>query len=122
MTNYRVASLDGFGDRDDIALERDKQQGQILENQANERAEIRQRLLDAGEYGTSDNAENLSEIVKEMIENEVGSKLVYKSNVLWDIDSIHEAVTEACITLGLGDEEFSPWTNDNGFEIELGLF
>lgn len=122
MTNFRVASVDGFGDRDDIALARDKNQGEILENQANERAAIHERLLDAGEYATSNDAENISEIVRKMIENEIGSKLVYKYQVIWDVDSIHEAVTEACIRLGLGDDEYSPWTNDTGFEIEIGLF
>ncbi|MEG4251084.1 hypothetical protein [Microcoleus sp. Pol10D4] len=122
MTNFRVASVDGFGDRDDIALARDKSQGQILENQANERVATHAKLLDAGEYGTNSDAQNISQVVKEMIENEVGSKLVYKSYVIWDVDSIGEAVTEACICLGLGDDEFSPWVNDQGFEVEIGLY
>lgn len=122
MTNFKVASVDGFGDRDDIALETDRQQGQILENQANERAATHQKLIAAGEYGTSSSAENISEIVKKMIETESWSKLVYKSDVIWDVDSISEAVTEACIYLGLGDDEYSPWVNDQSSEIEIGLF
>lgn len=122
MTNYRVGSVDGFGISDDKALEMDKFQEQIRENQANEKFEHYQKLTEADEYGDGDKAENISEIVKKMIEQERYSKLTCKSHVIWDVDSIHEAVTEACIRLGLGSEEFAPWTIDKGFEIEIGLF
>lgn len=122
MTNFRVASVDGFEGRDDIALARDKAQGQIVENQANEKAATHEALINSLEYSTSADAENISQIVKKMIENEIGSKLVCKSHIIWDVDSIHEAVTEACIHLGLGDDEFSPWVSDQGYEIEIGLF
>ena len=71
MINFRTQSVDGYGDRDDIALERDKQQGVIVDN-------IRQNFLDielvvdaACEWGSSSSAIPLSEIVREMIENEV---------------------------------------------------
>lgn len=122
MTNFRVASVDGYGDRDDIALARDRQQGQILENQANERVKLHERLIKAEEYGTSPDAENISVIVQKMIENETWSQLLCKSHVIWDVESIHEAVTEACIQMGLSDEEYSPWINAQGWEVEIGLF
>lgn len=121
MTNFRVASVDGYGDRDDIALARDKAQGQAKENQANERAEMHQRLIEAQEYGTNSAAENISDIVQKMIENQVYSKLVLKSQVIWDVESISEAVTDACICLGLGDDEFAPYVNDQGNQIEITL-
>ena len=122
MTNFRVASIDGFGDRDDIALARDKNQGQILENQANERAATHEALINSLEYGTSSDAENISQIVKKMIENDIRSKLINKSHIIWDVDSISEAVTEACISLALGDDEYNPWVNDQDYEIEISLF
>lgn len=123
MTNFRVASVDGFGDRDDIALERDKNQGQIKENQADERAIHHQALIDSCEYGTSSEAQNLSEIVEKMILTENYSQLLLKSHVIWDVDSISEAVTEACIRLGLSDEEFSPDLNDQGGnQVNIELF
>jgi hypothetical protein len=120
--NFRVASVDSFGDRDDIALARDRAQGQIRENQADQRLFFAESLLRATtEYGTSDSAENISEIVLSMIRNEVYSKTLLKAHIVWDVDSIWEAVNEACIRLGLGDDEYSPWTNDLGNKLEITL-
>lgn len=121
MTNFRVASVDGYGDRDDIALARDRSQGQILENQANEKAKTHQRLIEAQEYATSGSAKNISTIVQEMIADEKYSMLCLKSHIIWDVESISEAVTDACVQLGLGDDEFSPHINDLGCEIEITL-
>lgn len=119
--NFRSVSTDGCGDRDDIALARSVAEGTILENQAKDRAKISQAVDAAREYGTSSQAENISEIVCKMIERECWSKLVLKSQIIWDVETISEAITEACIVLGLGDEDFSPWVNDCGDQIEISL-
>lgn len=121
MINFRSQSVDGFGDRDDLALERDRQQGQIRENKARELAELDEAVDRAREYGTSSDARPITQIVREMLEGERYSRLLLKSQVIWDADSISEALTEACIQLGLSDEEFSPTYHDQGNEIDIRL-
>lgn len=122
MTNFRVASVDGYGEKDDIALANDRAEGQKLENQTQEMVARHQAILASLEYGTSEDAKNISQIVKEMIESEVGSKSLNKSDVVWDVETISDAVTEACIILGLDDEQYSPWTTSRGFTLEISLF
>lgn len=119
--NFRSLSTDGYGDRDDIALARSVAEGTIIENQAKDRAKISQAVDAAREYGSALEAENISEVVRKMIESECWSKLFLKSQIIWDVETVSEAITEACIVLGLGDEEYAPSVHDQGNEIEISL-
>ena len=122
-SNFRVASVDGFGERDDLALERDRAyenrppQGYTRweDYEADEKAR-----KNADSYGTSSKAKPISKIIEEMLENECYQKLLNKSEITWDLE-LAEALTEACIQLGLSDEEFAPSIHDLGFEIDLRL-
>lgn len=119
--NFRSLSTDGYGDRDDIALARSVAEGTIIENQAKDRAKISQAVDAAREYGSALEAENISEVVRKMIESECWSKLFLKSQIIWDVETVSEAIAEACIVLGLGDEEYAPSVHDQGNEIEISL-
>jgi hypothetical protein len=119
--NFHTQSVDGVGDRDDIALARDKQQGQIVENKEKERFETIEKIALAESFG-DEFATPLSKIVEKMIESEVYSKLLIKQEVFMDFETISEALTEACIQLGLPDEEFSPSLHCTGHEVEICLY
>lgn len=112
-------SVDGFGDRDDIVLAREKSQGTIRENQRNEEAQRHARIADAQKY--SEDGEPITRIVKRMIERESYGALLLKQDIRWDVETLSEAVTEACIQLGLSDEDFSPSLVDQGHEVEIRL-
>ncbi len=126
MTNFKVASVDGYGDRDDIALERDRQWENRPPNgytrwedyHADEALK-----LNSTTYGTASTARPIAQIVEEMIKGECYSKLILCSDVIWPDDeyTIHDAVDEACIQLGLDSEEFSASIHDQGHEIEIRL-
>jgi hypothetical protein len=109
------------GDRPDILLAQDRSLGQIRDNQERDRLAAMDRLDAARKWGTSANAKPITQIIRGMIQRECWSKLVLKQHVIWDVESISEAVTEACIILGLGDEEFSPDYQDQGSEIQITL-
>ena len=113
--------MSNYDERPDFLREQDEWQAKILENKAIERAERHEKLLRAEEYGSSGSAEDLSVIVLRMIEQERYSCLMYKDSLRWDVDSVWEAVQDACIQLGLSTEDFSPWFLDQGHEIEIGL-
>jgi hypothetical protein len=109
------------GDRPDILLAQDRSLSQIRDTQERERLDAMDRLNAAQEWGTSEDAKPITQIVKEMIQRKCWGKLVLKRHVIWDVETISEAVTEACIALGLGDEEFSPSLHDQGCEIQITL-
>lgn len=119
--NHRDQATDGFGDRPDIALANDIAEGQIRENLAKQEFEKHKAILDASAYGTASNARNISDIVSEMIEEGCYDKPVLKSQIIWDVETLSEAVNLACIKLALSDEDFAPSINDNGFSINLRL-
>ena len=52
-----------------------------------------------------------------------GSMLGNKSDVFWgEIESISEAVNEACIIEGLDEDCYSPTIRLDGFEYEISLY
>lgn len=116
-------SVDGYGDRRDIADAKDF--GDAARIAERKRIELTQSeaALDraVSEWGWASSAQPITEIVLEMIEAECYSIQLLKSEVIWDVESISEAVTEACIQLGLSDEEFAPSYHDLGNEIALRL-
>lgn len=109
------------GERGDIALERDRQQAQIRENKDIERFKTIERVANATCWANAGEGVSISTIVLEMIENEIFSRLLTKSEVFFDAESIHEAVNDACITLGLNDEDFAPSLHHMGHEVEIRL-
>lgn len=64
----------------------------------------------------------ITEIVRELIEQEKSQCLIDSAQIEWDVESIHEAVQEACIYMGLGTEEFSPSVHFHGWECEILLY
>lgn len=121
MNSHYVASIDGFGERDDIALAREKDLLQISENKDRERFEAIEAVANATVFGSSSTAEPLSKIVQQMLEKGSYQALMLKSQIVWDVDSISEALNEACIQLGLDEEEFAPHLSDQGNEVEITL-
>ncbi|GAA6622810.1 hypothetical protein [Scytonema sp. NUACC26] len=119
--NFKRWDVDGFGDRPDIADARSKAEMQIMENKDRERFEIKLAVDRGREWGTSINAQLITVIVREMLEKECYQRLVLKNNVVWDVETLSEALTEACIYLSLSDEEFAPSYHDLGNEIDLRL-
>jgi hypothetical protein len=79
-------------------------------------------LARSRKYGTSSSARKLTEIVHDMIEREVYSKKMWKCDLIWDVDSLGEAINLACIQLGLSDEEYGSTIHDQGSEIEIQLY
>lgn len=119
--NFRVASVDGFGERDDIALARDKQSPSLWESEKRELAGLDKAIANATTYGTASDAQPITQIVQEMLERECYEKLMLKSEIVWNVGTLSEAVNEACIQLGLSDEDFSPSFHDLGNEVDIRL-
>jgi len=109
-----VDSGNGNFERPDIALERDKSQGQIRQN-THDRAH--ESLPEAS---FSDDGRKLSEIVLDLMANDKSHAVFWKEDICNDMD-IHEAVNAACIALGLSDDDFSPYLEDLGHQVELTL-
>jgi len=125
--NFPTVSVDGFGDRDDIALAKDRE----YENRPPagytrwEDYHADEALkANANSYGTSSSARPIAEIVQAMLEADCYSKLILCAEVTWPEDedyTIYSAMEEACIVLGLGSEEFAPTIHHQGSEIEIRL-
>ncbi len=78
--DFLVASIDGYGDRDDIALARDKQQGTIRENVR------RDQSLEIPDQPFAESAEEgiaVSEIVKRLVRQGRGKALYYNHQIFW---------------------------------------
>jgi hypothetical protein len=116
-----VASIDGFGDRDDIALARDKANGQITDNARKHETETHEALLKASEWGDL-NQQSIVDLIVEMLRRGSMSMLGNKKDIYWgEIETISEALTGACIIEGLDDEYYSPSIRCEGFEYEVRL-
>lgn len=120
--NFRCASTDGYGDRDDIALERDKAWNN-RKAPADWRDIVDYHWAESLETGT-----HIEEIVKSMIESDSMISCYQKDAIYFpsindygDEYTIHDAVTNACIDLGLNDEEFASYLliKDNIVDIRL---
>ena len=124
MSNFLVASIDGIGERDDIALERDRQQNNRPPDgytRWEDYHAAEAQKLNATSFGISSDAQPISSIVQAMVEAECWGKICLKSQVDLDMD-ICEALTETCIQLGVSDEEFAPNIIDQGNQIEINLY
>lgn len=114
-------ATDGYGEREDMALARDRNWMRIQEAKERERGETDAAIARSQQWGISSTAQPISLIVREMIEQERFSRLLLKSDVIWDVKSIHDAVDEACIALCLDCDEFSANYQDKGNQIDLCL-
>lgn len=121
QNSYPTQETDGYGERIDIARAREKDILQITENKDSQRFQIIERVQRSSDFGTATNAKPLSSVVQEMLEQERYCQLFYKSEIQWDVESISEALNEACIKLGLDEEEFAPAWNDLGDQVEITL-
>lgn len=76
-------------------------------------------------WGTELNgAESIVDLVLEMLRRGTPQLLGYKSDIYWpvDIESIHEAINEACIIEGLDEDYYSPVIHCDGPEYEIRLY
>lgn len=119
-------SVDGYGDRDDMALARDRDQGRILENQTLERL----KSIPEAEYAESVyQGLPITQIVREMAQANQHRRLYYKHQIFWDVESIHDAVEQISLEAITPDGEdepvaadldwFTPHLNDKGHEVEI---
>jgi len=102
---------------------------QAIENKQQKQHEIFQAVLKSTtEWGTNSSAKTMSVIALEMLQNEVWRKIVLKSHIVLEdkdrsVESLwNEAITDACIRLAIGDDDFSPHVVDQGNEVELCFF
>lgn len=121
MYNFPVGSVDGYGDRDDIALERDRAQGIISDRYHQELMKREEDLYNSGKFGTSSTAMDLTEILAFMLENETYNVLKYCNDVKVRYDSPYEHLNEVCIRLGLSDEEISLDFNKSGDQVNISI-
>ena len=120
--NFRCASIDGHGDRDDIALERDK----IWNNR-----KIEKDWRDTVSYDWAESpekGEHIEIIVRRMIEKDTMHMCYNKNHIYFpelndfgEDYTIHDAVSEVCIVLGLSDEDFNPFLRIEGFMVDIFL-
>jgi len=118
---------DGYGDRPDMVLAKDREYNNrppagYTRWEDYHAAQKAKQNYDT--YGSASSAKPISALVEAMLEAECYSKLLLKSEVTWPSDedyTIHDAVEEACISLGLDAEEFSAAIHDQGNEIEIRL-
>lgn len=123
MRHQYVASIDGFGDRDDIALANDHQEGQLQENKAIEQYQTHKALIESTSWSEDPNQQSIVDLIVEMLRRGSSSMLGNKRDVYWGaIESISEAVNEACILEGLDEEVYSPSIRTDGFEYEIRLY
>jgi hypothetical protein len=118
----QVASTDGQGDRDDIALAKYRSEVQIAENKRKTLDETDAAIDRAGEWGDC-NQQTITDLIIEMLRRGTSSMLGNKSDIFWgDIESVSEALNEACISEGLDEECYAPSIRVDGFEYEIRLF
>jgi len=105
-----------YGDRPDIELARDISEGTKRDNHA---AKL-DRISESPEWGDSE-CPPFSKVVLDLIEADRASTLFDFTVVNRDMD-LHEAINEACINLGLDEDDYSPSITFNGFEAEVRLY
>ncbi|NJL83576.1 MAG: hypothetical protein HC890_12625 [Chloroflexaceae bacterium] len=104
----------------DFEIAQDRDWETILENKEKELDSREEALYRATEYGDPETSIPFSAIVLEMLTSGKVSRLYWVSDVNPDVDW-HEAVNEACIQLGLGDDDLSPYVRKSGPQIEFYL-
>jgi hypothetical protein len=122
MSHTAVASIDGYGDRDDIALARSRSEDLIVENKMKEQYAT-DAAIDAGAEWGDLNQQSIVDLIVEMLRRGSGSMLGNKRDIFWgEIESISEAMNEACIIEGLDEDAYAPTLRVDGFEYEIRLF
>jgi len=117
-----TVSVDGYGDRDDIALARSRSEDRIVENKMREQYETDAAIDNASDWGDL-NQQSIVDLIVEMMRRGTASMLGNKRDVFWgEIETISEAVNEACIIEGLDEEVYSPSLRVDGFEYEIRLY
>lgn len=114
----RSIEVDGYGDRADIALARDRAEGVKIDNYR----QAQHRHLSLPAPSPSVNAIPITKIVENLIVQEKTSCIVWAENVKWDVEDIYEAVEVACILLGYSTDDFSPYLLDKGYQLEIYLY
>lgn len=117
--------MSGFqieNERDDIQLANERATCQTRENKMSDFY----RDVPTAEYGTSQDAEALDDIVLEMIDNDCPRRLLYKESVdignCIDInEAFHDAIINACVNLGLSTDSLTPELRDLGHQVEITL-
>jgi hypothetical protein len=113
--------IDGFGESPEMARERESHQDMAKNNKLREGDATEEAIVKSQQWGTSSIAKKISTIIQEMLEIDCYQKLVLKNDVIWDTETIAEALTNACIRLGLSDDEFNANYHDVGNEIDIRL-
>lgn len=115
MYNYSH-TIDGYGDRDDIVLAKDRQQSQLRENVYRDQMKSfgipDQPYAESAEQGIP-----ISEIVKRLVEQGGGCSLYYNHQIFWDI-KLHEAREYACISAITPDGWDTPVTELEQLVVE----
>jgi hypothetical protein len=129
MSNFRVGSVDGFGERDDIALERDRSQGQATDNYY---AKFNNPIPDAP-FAKVGKGFKVSEIVKNLVQKGGGSACYFNHQIEWDVE-LEDARQEAAIDAIIPDGWDTPLTEleqidvvgraayMNQYQIEVRLY
>ncbi len=105
---------------DDTASTRD--QDAIAENKRKDKDTTEDAIYESSKWGDC-NQQGIVDVVRKMMKRNTGSMLGSKCNVFWgEIESISEAVNEACIQEGLDEDCYSPSINCEGFEYEIRLY
>lgn len=99
-------------------LAHDRFMAQALENKLNYEMKKDKELYQSHQY--NEDGTPLSDIIYPMIEKNLMKATYYKNQVCLDVD-IFEAVSIACIKLGLSSEDYSPYLLDKGLMIEIYL-
>lgn len=89
-------ATDGYGDRDDILLAKDRDQSRIRENVYKDQM----RSFDVSSLDYAKNEEDgipISKIVKHLVQRGGGQRLYYNNQIFWDME-LQEAREEACIS------------------------
>lgn len=118
-----------YGDRSDIALARDKQQGIARDNYYRD---LNQGIPDQPFAESRENGIAVSDIVKRLVRQGGGKALYYNHQIFWDMD-LNDAREQAClevITPENWDEpiteleqiDINGYNKGHEYEINVSLF
>ena len=116
--NY-VQSVDGFGDRPDIALEKDR----AWENRITYRdhdGELREKLSHCGEWGAED-CPSIKTAINNAIDNGKSHLVLLKKNYCFDYPDLEAIRYEILIDRGWGCDEFQIINHENNAEYEMKI-
>lgn len=123
---YISCSSDGYGDRDDIALAKDRDQEQIRKNKSDEW----HTDIPSSEYASSaEEGTPITEIVRRMTLKNRRRALLWKSSVFWDVETLYDACLEISLEaitpegedlpVAADIEWFEPSVHECGWQIEI---